>query len=144
MVITRDPEPGRSLPHPRPISPLRPSSECLRLGPDAAGKPASKIESFVEFPLHSLNMYPHTSAHLCPPGGTGDASGIAETGPEHLYDLFGAAVHHGSIQNGHYTTFVRRHASWFHCDDSAVTLAMPHVVRACQGYLLFYIRKKVL
>ena len=101
----------------------------------------SKIDAFVEFPLHSLNMYDHSSAHLCeqardePP---------AQPPPEYLYDLFGVAVHHGSIQNGHYTAFVRRHASWFHCDDAVVTPATPQTVRGCQGYLLFYIRKKLL
>ena len=43
--------------------------------------------------------------------------------PEHLYDLFGIAVHHGTMQNGHYTSFVRRQANWYHCDDAWVQAA---------------------
>ena len=128
------------------------------------GKAASKIDSFVGFPLHSLNMWQYTSAHLCArprEAAKGDENGgkngmrangraaespppeLPEPGAEHLYDLFGVAVHRGKITNGHYTAFVRRHASWFHCDDATITPASPSAVRACQGYLLFYVRKKL-
>jgi len=47
------------------------------------------------------------------------------------------------MQNGHYTAYIRRHASWFHCDDASVTPATPKAVRSCKAYLLFYIRKAV-
>jgi hypothetical protein len=80
--------------------------------------------------------------------GGGGAAAVADSEPrppaaEHLYDLFGIAVHHGTMQNGHYTAFIRRQASWFHCDDASVTPATPKAVRSCKAYLLFYIRKAV-
>jgi len=131
------------------------------------GKHASKVDSFVEFPMHSLNMYNYTSAFIssrAASGGGSDAAGgssrtsrgggsdagelsaVAELRPpaaEHLYDLFGIALHHGTMQNGHYTAYIRRHASWFHCDDASVTPVTPKAVRSCKAYLLFYIRKAV-
>ena len=81
--------------------------------------PSTKIDTFVEFPLHSLNMRPHTSAHVCGVGTSEEALALEPT-PEHLYDLFGVAVHHGTMQNGHYTSYVRTQADWFHFDDAVV------------------------
>ena len=63
--------------------------------------------------------------------------------PEYLYDLFGIAVHHGGMQNGHYTSFVRQQASWYHCDDACVQPASVQQVRSCKAYMLFYVRKKL-
>ena len=122
-------------------------------------QPSSKIESFVEFPLHSLNMRPHTSAHVTLPQG-GDAALPAalppsplpasaqtalasEPSPEQLYDLFGVAVHHGTMDKGHYTAYVRSGADWFHCDDAVVTLTSAEEVRSCMGYMLFYVQKSM-
>ena len=110
---------------------------------------STKIDSFVEFPLHSLNMRPHTSAYVCSGGGgTGGkqpavvASTAVEPSAEQLYDLFGVVVHHGTMQSGHYTNYVRNQADWFHCDDALVTPASPAEVRSSIGYLLFYQQKK--
>mmetsp|Transcript_27390 Transcript_27390/g.83307 ORF Transcript_27390/g.83307 Transcript_27390/m.83307 type:complete len:156 (-) Transcript_27390:263-730(-) len=121
------------------------------------GNQASKVDSFVEFPLHSLNMYKYTSAYISShkrrkdsAGATNGASASERTSSEpcpaaaeHLYDLFGIALHHGTMQNGHYTAYVRRYASWFHCDDASITPATPTAVRSCKAYLLFYIRKAI-
>jgi hypothetical protein len=104
------------------------------------------VDSFVEFPMHSLNMYNFTSAFISSRFGAAEPGSPTEPRPpsaEHLYDLFGIALHHGTMQNGHYTAYVRRHASWFHCDDASVTPATPKAVRSCKAYLLFYIRKAV-
>ena len=66
----------------------------------------------VDFPLHSLNMRPHTSRHIDVVGATvevSNGSGAAPLEPaaEELYDLFGVAAHIGGISNGHYTAYVR-------------------------------------
>ena len=66
----------------------------------------------------------------------------AEPRPEQLYDLFGVAVHHGTMDKGHYTAYVRSGAEWFHCDDALITLASQETVRSCNGYMLFYVQKK--
>mmetsp|Transcript_36173 Transcript_36173/g.116842 ORF Transcript_36173/g.116842 Transcript_36173/m.116842 type:complete len:294 (-) Transcript_36173:277-1158(-) len=141
-----------------------PNVLCLQLKrfrQESRGKQTSKMDSFVQFPLASLNMYRYTSAFLTardgkgrktptpPPPACGGGGGVARergarpAAAEHLYDLFGIAVHHGTMQNGHYTAYIRRHASWFHCDDASVTPATPKAVRSCKAYLLFYIRKAV-
>ena len=133
--------------------------------------PSTKIDTFVDFPLHSLNMRPHTSAHVShslaslapeaagangpaapapppsplpppPPAGANGNPLAAEPSPEQLYDLFGVAVHHGTMDKGHYTSYVRSGAEWFHCDDALVSLATAEEVRSSTGYLLFYVQKK--
>ena len=110
-------------------------------------QPSTKIEAFVEFPLNSLNMRPHTSAAVCAPVSAADGKReplpTLEPLPEQLYDLFGVAVHHGSLNNGHYTAYVRRQAEWFHCDDALVTPAPTEAVRSCKAYLLFYVAKRL-
>ena len=103
---------------------------------------SSKIDAFVDFPLHSLNLLPHAAASLCAPTAS-DSSARPLPLPEHLYDLFGIAVHHGNMQNGHYTAFVRQQASWYHCDDAMIQPATAQTVRACKAYMLFYVRKQV-
>jgi ubiquitin carboxyl-terminal hydrolase 22/27/51 len=109
---------------------------------------STKIDAYIEFPLHSLNMRPHTSAHVCadaPAAATAVplATTHLEPFPEQMYDLSGVAVHHGGMQNGHYTSFVRRQAEWFHCDDAQVSPATEEAVRGSRGYLLFYVAKRL-
>lgn len=118
---------------------------------------ATKIEAFVEFPLHSLNMRPHMSAAVgagagadgpaAAPGTNGINGGAADPAPveplpEQLYDLFGVAIHHGTMQTGHYTAYVRSQAEWFHCDDALVSPSGEEAVRNCKAYLLFYVAKR--
>ena len=109
---------------------------------------STKIDAFVEFPLHSLNMRPHTSAHVAAASTDGSGAPAAasppplEPLPEQLYDLFGVAVHHGNMQNGHYTSYVRSQAEWFLCDDALVSPALEESVRASKAYMLFYVAKK--
>ena len=100
---------------------------------------ASKIDTHVSFPLHSVNMLPHTSAALAHER----ARTPAEPAAEHLYDLFGAVVHRGGMRNGHYPAFVRHATDWFQCDDGCVVAASEAEVRACSAYLLFYVSKRV-
>jgi ubiquitin carboxyl-terminal hydrolase 22/27/51 len=125
----------------------------------SAKQTSSKIDNFVGFPLHSLDMQPFTSSRVCAryrtaaaaTGFDGPVDHAArdclalppEPAPEHMYDLFGIAIHHGTMQNGHYTSYVRRQASWFHCDDSTITPAQLHEVRHCRAYMLFYMQKRL-
>ena len=66
---------------------------------------------------------PSASAAAISDAATAPAVEHLEPFPEQLYDLFGVAIHHGTMQNGHYTSFVRRQSEWFHCDDALVTPA---------------------
>ena len=88
-----------------------------------------------------LTMFPYTSAHVCSRAMDAPTERQPMLAPEYLYDLFGVAVHHGTMQNGHYTAFVRRGATWFRCDDASVNVVPPEEVKSCRAYLLFYIRK---
>ena len=97
---------------------------------------SSKLDGLVEFPLHSLDMSPHTAAHICT--GAADLPALA---PSRLYDLFGVTVHHGTMQNGHYTAYVRHQASWFHCDDASISRVPESAVRSSSAYMLFYMQK---
>ncbi|KAL1523305.1 hypothetical protein AB1Y20_018251 [Prymnesium parvum] len=99
---------------------------------------SSKLDGVVKFPLHSLDMSPHTAAHIC-----ADNAASKELIASNLYDLFGAAVHHGTMQNGHYTAYVRHQAHWFHCDDSCIYAVPESAVRACSAYMLFYVQKRL-
>jgi ubiquitin carboxyl-terminal hydrolase 22/27/51 len=111
-------------------------------GPKGQQSSSSKIDTFVHFPLHSLNLLPHTAAALCAPAASATSAPPLPR-PEHLYDLFGIAVHQGTMQTGHYTAFVRHKASWYHCDDAMILPATAQAVRACKAYMLFYVRKQV-
>lgn len=142
-----------------------PNVLCLhlkRFKQSAVKQSSSKLDDFVQFPLTSLNMWAHTAECIGlrpppsvsadsprdsvdsprePPGGSREAQLGPE--PEHLYDLFGVAVHHGTMQSGHYTAFIRRGATWHLCDDAKVTPTTPDQVRNCEAYMLFYIQKKL-
>ncbi len=69
------------------------------------------------------------SSVLCPPN---DA----------LYDLFAVVNHTGTIDSGHYTTWVRREGEWFKCDDEKVTkLKIKSPIQSPEAYLLFYAQR---
>ena len=90
-------------------------------------------------------MRPHTSAQVvgnAPAAAESPADTLHEPLPEQLYDLFGVAIHHGTMQNGHYTAYVRSHAEWYLCDDALVSPATEESVRSCKAYLLFYVAKR--
>jgi len=107
-------------------------------------QPSTKIDASVRFPLHSLNMRPHTSAVTCNAQNAPEPqTASSEPSADELYDLFGVAVHHGTMSNGHYTCYIRNQADWFHCDDALVTPSSADEVRSCQGYMLFYVRKQL-
>ncbi|KAA8581067.1 hypothetical protein FQN60_002648, partial [Etheostoma spectabile] len=45
----------------------------------------------------------------------------------------------GTLESGHYTTFIRQHKDqWFKCDDAIITKASIKDVLDSEGYLLFY------
>lgn len=62
---------------------------------------------------------------------------------EELYELFCVVNHHGKIDSGHYTCFVKHASMWFKCDDAWVTKATAQQVTNSKGYLLFYLRKNL-
>lgn len=95
-------------------------------GADGNGSPAVKTES---------------GAAAAENGGAAGRAGGAAPSSEHLYDLFGVIVHHGTINAGHYTSFVKHCGRWYNCDDAWVVAVTEEEVRRARAYLLFYARR---
>mmetsp|Transcript_3126 Transcript_3126/g.10303 ORF Transcript_3126/g.10303 Transcript_3126/m.10303 type:complete len:116 (+) Transcript_3126:1063-1410(+) len=57
------------------------------------------------------------------------------------YDCFGVIVHHGTMNAGHYTTYVKHCGRWYNCDDAWVASVSEEEVQAARAYLLFYMRR---
>jgi ubiquitin carboxyl-terminal hydrolase 22/27/51 len=56
-----------------------------------------------------------------------------------FYELFCVVNHHGKIDNGHYTCYIRQREIWYKCDDHIVTKAPLSDVLNSRGYMLFYV-----
>jgi ubiquitin carboxyl-terminal hydrolase 22/27/51 len=49
------------------------------------------------------------------------------------YELFAVVNHHGRMENGHYTCFVRHDNMWFKCDDAWIYQASLQQVLKSKG-----------
>lgn len=50
------------------------------------------------------------------------------------YSLFAVVNHQGTLESGHYTTFIRQHKDqWFKCDDAIITKASIKDVLDSEG-----------
>eukprot|EP00824_Muranothrix_gubernata_P007443 TRINITY_DN19503_c0_g3_i1.p1 TRINITY_DN19503_c0_g3~~TRINITY_DN19503_c0_g3_i1.p1 ORF type:complete len:515 (-),score=84.64 TRINITY_DN19503_c0_g3_i1:15-1409(-) len=103
---------------------------------------STKIDNFVEFPA-LLDLSPYLSSTILL-----KRNGIYERDPHKgggvtpkWYELFAVINHHGTMEKGHYTNYVRKNDRWFRCDDAFITHATQEEALSSQGYLLFYIKK---
>ncbi|XP_041473865.1 ubiquitin carboxyl-terminal hydrolase 22-like [Lytechinus variegatus] len=102
-----------------------------------------KISTFISFP-HELDMTPYMSTHRRANGLSHHHRPSRTTTSDNQYSLFAVVNHHGSLEAGHYTCYVRQHQDqWFKCDDALITKATVHDVLQSEGYLLFY-HKRIL
>lgn len=54
--------------------------------------------------------------------------------PRSRYSLFAVVNHQGTLESGHYTTFIRQHKDqWFKCDDAIITKASIKDVLDSEG-----------
>jgi ubiquitin carboxyl-terminal hydrolase 4/11/15 len=91
-----------------------------------------KIDSFVNFPVHDLDM----SEWIVNENDKQNA----------VYDLFAVSNHYGSLGGGHYTAYAKhlRDQKWFKLDDSdTIAIQNDAEVRTSAAYVLFYRRKKM-
>jgi len=59
--------------------------------------------------------------------------------PDNKYVLFAVINHIGTLDAGHYTSYIRQHSNlWFHCNDHQILPASINQVLDSEGYLLFY------
>lgn len=95
-----------------------------------------KIETFVEFPIHGLDMNTYVLNNLHETRGSFCGS--------NLYDLAAVIVHHGSgAGSGHYTAYATHEGQWYHFNDSTVTACDVDTVMRCKAYILFYVRREI-
>ncbi|XP_010852147.1 PREDICTED: ubiquitin carboxyl-terminal hydrolase 27 [Bison bison bison] len=108
-----------------------------------SAKQRRKITTYISFPLE-LDMTPFMASskesrmngQLQLPTNSGN--------DENKYSLFAVVNHQGTLESGHYTSFIRHHKDqWFKCDDAVITKASIKDVLDSEGYLLFY-HKQVL
>ncbi|KAM9042905.1 LOW QUALITY PROTEIN: ubiquitin carboxyl-terminal hydrolase 51 [Megaptera novaeangliae] len=101
------------------------------------GKQRRKINTFISFPLE-LDMTPFLASTK--------ESRMKEGQPpidcapiENKYSLFVVINHHGTLESGHYTSFIQQQKDqWFSCDDAVITKATIEDLPYSEGYLLFY------
>ncbi|XP_076419069.1 ubiquitin carboxyl-terminal hydrolase 27-like [Peromyscus maniculatus bairdii] len=99
-----------------------------------SAKQRRKITTYISFPLE-LDMTPFMASsketrmngQLQLPTNSGDN--------ENKYSLFAVVNHQGTLESGHYTSFIRHHRDqWFKCDDAVITKASIKDVLNSEGY----------
>ncbi|XP_027990797.2 ubiquitin carboxyl-terminal hydrolase 51 [Eptesicus fuscus] len=101
------------------------------------GKQRRKINTFISFPLE-LDMTPFLASTK--ESRMKDGQPPTDCAPnENKYSLFAVINHHGTLESGHYTSFIRQQKDqWFSCDDAVITKATIEDLLYSEGYLLFY------
>ncbi|KAJ8366502.1 hypothetical protein AAFF_G00353220 [Aldrovandia affinis] len=96
-----------------------------------------KISTYVSFPLE-LDMTPFMASSK-DSRMNGQYQSVDTLNNDNKYSLFAVVNHQGTLESGHYTTFIRQHKDqWFKCDDAIITKASIKDVLDSEGYLLFY------
>ncbi|GMP60221.1 hypothetical protein CsSME_00023184 [Camellia sinensis var. sinensis] len=109
-------------------------------------KMSRKVDRYLQFPF-SLDMTPYLSSSILRSrfgnrifsfdGDDPDAS--TELSSE--FELFAVISHKGKLDAGHYVTYLRLRNQWYKCDDAWISQVNEDVVRAAQGYMMFYVQK---
>ena len=87
----------------------------------------AKNNSYVEFPIESLNM----KKYICGPDKKFSK-----------YDLFAVSQHYGGMGGGHYTAVCKNiDGNWYEYDDSYCSLTSAKRVCTSAAYVLFYRRQ---
>lgn len=83
-----------------------------------------KIDTFVDFPLRGLDLFPYLAPSLKDQLVTyyKETPKIKPSGAPQVYDLYAISNHYGGLNGGHYTAFVKSfsRSSWYAFDDSRV------------------------
>ncbi|XP_041007514.1 ubiquitin C-terminal hydrolase 22-like [Juglans microcarpa x Juglans regia] len=109
-------------------------------------KMSRKVDRYLQFPF-SLDMAPYLSSSILRSrfgnryfpfdGDEPDASNKLSS----EFELFAVVTHTGKLDAGHYVTYLRLSNQWYKCDDAWVTEVNESIVRAAQGYMMFYVQK---
>ncbi|ELV13999.1 Ubiquitin carboxyl-terminal hydrolase 22, partial [Tupaia chinensis] len=97
-----------------------------------------KITTYVSFPLE-LDMTPFMASSKESRMNGQYQQPTDSLNSDNKYSLFAVVNHQGTLESGHYTSFIRQHKDqWFKCDDAIITKASIKDVLDSEGYLLFY------
>ncbi|KAL4181936.1 hypothetical protein AMTRI_Chr12g239890 [Amborella trichopoda] len=107
---------------------------------------SKKVDRYLQFPF-SLDMAPYLSSSIIRnrfgnrififEGDEPDA--CSDSSSE--FELFAVVTHTGKLEAGHYVTYLRLRNQWYKCDDAWITQVSERVVRASQGYMMYYVQK---
>jgi ubiquitin carboxyl-terminal hydrolase 22/27/51 len=100
---------------------------------------STKLECWVRFPLHSLQMHPFLAAQVL--GARCKYTAVASAVLPPDYELSAVVAHMGQLEGGHYVAYVRMGREWYKCDDAWITRVHESTVRQSQAYLLYYSSK---
>uniref|UniRef100_A0A673XVZ4 Ubiquitin carboxyl-terminal hydrolase n=1 Tax=Salmo trutta TaxID=8032 RepID=A0A673XVZ4_SALTR len=91
-----------------------------------------KIITYVSFPLE-LDMTPFMASSK-ENRMNGQYQQSVDVFNDNKYSLFAVVNHQGTLESGHYTTFIRQHMDqWFKCDDAIITKASNKDVLDSEG-----------
>ncbi|XP_061991385.1 ubiquitin C-terminal hydrolase 22-like [Rosa rugosa] len=109
-------------------------------------KMSRKVDRYLQFPF-SLDMAPYLSSSILR-NRFGNRirpfDGDEPEAPNELcseFELFAVVTHTGKLDAGHYVTYLRLSNHWYKCDDAWITQVNEDIVRAAQGYMMFYVQK---
>jgi len=92
-----------------------------------------KNQILVDFPLTDLNLSKYV---------------IGYNKESYIYDLYGVCNHGGSVQGGHYTSYVKNaNGKWYHYNDTSVTEVPEQIQRqqivSSKAYCFFYRKRAI-
>ncbi|CAB1311954.1 unnamed protein product [Coregonus sp. 'balchen'] len=92
-----------------------------------------KIPTYVSFPLE-LDMTPFMASSKESRMNGQYQHSVDVFNNDNKYSLFAVVNHQGTLESGHYTTFIRQHKDqWFKCDDAVITKASIKDVLDSEG-----------
>ncbi|KAJ7625489.1 ubiquitin carboxyl-terminal hydrolase 4 [Roridomyces roridus] len=117
---------------------------------EANGRFSDKIDTFVDYPLKSLDLTNFMPPPLPPGADKSQLNGGVPMSPDdpraqmppYKYNLYGVTNHSGNLTSGHYTAFIADRDGWKSCDDSSIRPVDEKQVVNQRAYVLFYKRTK--
>ncbi|KAI5619057.1 ubiquitin carboxyl-terminal hydrolase 22 isoform X1, partial [Silurus asotus] len=92
-----------------------------------------KITTYVSFPLE-LDMTPFMASSKESRVNGQYQQSVDVLNNDNKYSLFAVVNHQGTLESGHYTSFIRQHKDqWFKCDDAIITKASIKDVLDSEG-----------
>uniref|UniRef100_A0A673XT08 ubiquitinyl hydrolase 1 n=1 Tax=Salmo trutta TaxID=8032 RepID=A0A673XT08_SALTR len=95
-----------------------------------------KITTYVSFPLE-LDMTPFIASSKESRMNGQYQQTVEVLNNDNKYSLFAVVNHQGTLESGHYTSFIRQHKDqWFKCDDAIITKASIKDVLDSEGWVV--------